>query len=197
VLASPCARSRDAHGEVESSAHGSDDVDHLTTRTRALLVALLCLTTSAASCKSCQSCDDEEEHEEREREREHYWRVAIRITGKGRVKTFIPAFDCRSDGERATGECGPKLVTFKELHPATLEAVADDGWTLGRWSSEIREKDGSVHARQGPMPDGRVYLNGFGYTDTGALETVTAVFVPLLDASAADGDDARHVRDAD
>ena len=29
------------------------------------------------------------------------------------------------------------------------------------------------------MPDGRVYLDGFGYSDTGELETVTAVFVPV------------------
>jgi hypothetical protein len=27
------------------------------------------------------------------------------------------------------------------------------------------------------MPDGRFYLNGFGYEDTGELDTVTAVFV--------------------
>ena len=40
------------------------------------------------------------------------------------------------------------------------------------------------------MPDGRVYLNGFGYEDTGELETVTAVFKRTANALA-DDDDAR------
>lgn len=42
-------------------------------------------------------------------------------------------------------------------------------------------------AAPGPMPDGRVYLDGFGYRDTGQLETVTAVFVPDSDAGAQPG----------
>jgi hypothetical protein len=31
------------------------------------------------------------------------------------------------------------------------------------------------------MPDGRLYLNGFGYRDTGAVETVFALFEPVSD----------------
>ena len=34
-----------------------------------------------------------------------------------------------------------------------------------------------MRRRSGRMPDGRLYMNGFGYEDTGQLETVTAVFV--------------------
>ena len=137
-----------------------------------LVVACFAMTSA-----SCRGCEDEEEKEERAREREHYWRVGIRIVGSGRVATFVDAFDCRSDGTVQSGECGPKLVTFKELRPASLQATPADGWTLDRWTSEIREPDGAMTTRKGPMPDGRVYLNGFGYADTGELETVTAIFV--------------------
>jgi hypothetical protein len=93
------------------------------------------------------------------------------------VKTFVDAFDCTSDGTTQRGVCGPKLVRFKELAPPTMEARPAPGWRFDHWDALIREPDGSTHGRAGPMPDGRVYLNGFGYSDTGQLETVTAVFV--------------------
>jgi hypothetical protein len=123
--------------------------------------------------------EEAEEKEEREMQRDHFWRVQIVVEGQGTVKTFIPAFDCTSDGTTQIGECGPKLVRFKELAPPTMEARPSSGWKLDRWESQIRAPDGSVHPRKGPMPDGRVYLNGFGYEDTGELETVRAVFVRL------------------
>ncbi len=145
-----------------------------------LVVAMLSLPASCKSCKSCEENESEEE-EERERERDHYWRAQIRIVGKGSVKTFIDAFDCTSDGATQTGECGPKLVTFKELRPATMEATPAPGWRLDHWESILRAPDGATAPRSGPMPDGRVYLNGFGYADTGELETVTAVFVATPD----------------
>lgn len=150
---------------------------------RALLVVAMVLLPAA--CKSCKSCDENEseEEEERERERDHYWRAQIRIVGKGTVKTFIDAFDCTSDGATQSGECGPKLVKFKELRPATMEATPAPGWRLERWESLIRGPDGATSPRSGPMPDGRVYLNGFGYADTGELETVTAVFVATPDGA--------------
>ena len=92
------------------------------------------------------------------------------------MKTFIAAFDCTSDGATQRGECGPKLVTFKEMQPATMEATAAPGWRFDHWESLIHQPDGAMIPRQGPMPDGRVYLNGFGYADTGQLEVVKAVF---------------------
>ena len=85
---------------------------------------------TSASCKSCKLDSEEEEQEERERERLHYWRAQIAIVGAGTVKTFIAAFDCASDGATQRGECGPKLVTFKEMQPATMEATAAPGWPI-------------------------------------------------------------------
>ncbi len=150
---------------------------------RAIIAACIALT----GCRGCASCEredeDGEEQEERDRARDHFWRAEIVIVGSGRVKTFIDAFDCVSDGGAAgaggaTGQCGPRLVTFKELHPATMQATPAPGWVFDHWEARIRERDGAIGPRPGRMPDGPVYLDGFGYSDTGQLETVTAVFVP-------------------
>ena len=141
------------------------------------VLALAALPGASSGCKSCHLDSEEEEQEELNQARDHFWRVQIRIVGQGTVKTRITAFDCASDGVRTTGGCGPKLVTFKEIEPPLMEAVPAAGWKLDHWESLIRGADGSTAPRQGRMPDGRVYLNGFGYEDTGALETVTAVFV--------------------
>ena len=94
-------------------------------------------------------------------------------------------FDCRSDGTTQTGKCGPTLLRFKELQPPLLTAIGAPGWRFDHWESMIRTADGKEAPRQGRMPDARVYLNGFGYSDTGALDTVTAVFVAAPDG----GDD--------
>jgi len=139
---------------------------------RSVVVARVCLTL--AGCKGC----DPEEEEERDMERDHYWRAQIVISGQGSVKTVVSAFDCIADGAGQRGECGPKLLTFKELRPPLMEAHPAPGWRLDHWESQIREPDGATAPRKGPMPDDRFYLNGFGYQDTGQLETVTAVFVP-------------------
>jgi hypothetical protein len=142
---------------------------------RALLLGLVAVT----GCRGCASCDsEEEEEEERNLVRDHFWRAQIAIVGKGAVKTYVHAFDCSSDGGGAAGACGPLLVRFKELAPPTMEATPAAGWVFDHWESQIREPDGASRPRAGKMPDGRVYLNGFGYADTGQLETVTAVFVP-------------------
>jgi hypothetical protein len=142
---------------------------------RAALAALLLL----AVCPGCKSCheDESEEQEERNLARDHFWRAQITIVGQGTVKTYVDAFDCTSDGKVQRGTCGPKLVVFKELAPPTMQAIAPPGWRFDHWDALIREPDGSTHGRTGPMPDGHVYLDGFGYQDTGQLETVTAVFV--------------------
>lgn len=125
--------------------------------------------------------DEREEEEERNAAREHFWRAQIAIVGEGRVKTFIPAYDCTSDGHAQTGDCGPKLVRFKELKPPTMQATPAAGWRFDHWESRIRVPDGGLTTRTGPMPDGPIYVNGFGYSDTGELETVTAVFARAVE----------------
>lgn len=154
---------------------------------RLFLVACLALD-SCNSCKHSEPArgasaeeheedDEQEEQEERNANRDNYWRVQIAITGQGTVKTTVDAFDCTSDGGRPSGRCGPTLLRFKELQPPLLRATGAPTWRFDHWESSTRRPDGSVRKRTGPMPDSRLYLNGFGYTDTGELETVTAVFV--------------------
>ena len=151
--------------------------DRMHVRRVFFVLVLAALPSAASGCKSCHMDSEEEEQEEINEARDHFWRAQIRIVGHGTVKTRIPAFDCTSDGKKTTGRCGPKLMTFKELKPPLMEAEPAAGWKLDHWESMIRAADGSTAPRKGRMPDGRVYLNGFGYEDTGALETVTAVFV--------------------
>ncbi len=121
---------------------------------------------------------DTDEGEDREDARDNFWRVRIIIVGRGRVATAIDAFDCRSDGAVQSGECGPKLVTFHELRPPLLIATGAPGWAFDHWESIVIRPDGKPRERTMPMPDGPRYIDGFGYRDTGELETVTAVFVP-------------------
>jgi hypothetical protein len=157
------------------------------TLSRGVVVALA--AASAIACRGgCRGCenDEAEEQEELDLQRDHFWRAQISIVGRGRVRTFVDAFDCTSDGATQHGDCGPKLVRFKELAPPTMEAHPAPGWRFDHWDSLIRDPDGATHRRSGPMPDGIVYLNGFGYADTGQLETVTCVFV---------ADDARDAQE--
>jgi hypothetical protein len=147
-------------------------------RVLAAVLAAVALAAAVAAYRWWRE-DESEEEEEREQTLDHYWRPQIVITGAGRVRSVVPGFDCTSDGTSTHGACGPALVRFKELAPPSLEAVPAPGWRLDRWESSTREADGSVHGRTGPRPDGRLYINGFGYADTGAVETVTAVFAPL------------------
>ncbi len=153
-----------------------------TLRAMASLLLLACIAAVPASCRACA---DKEEDEEENVARDNFWRAQIRIVGKGSVSTSAKAFDCRSDGTTQTGKCGPTLLRFKELQPPLLTAIGAPGWRFDHWASMIRTADGKEAPRQGRMPDGRVYLNGFGYSDTGALDTVTPVFVPAPDG----GDD--------
>jgi hypothetical protein len=155
-------------------------------RSSATVAAALLLAMACTGCRSCRE-DESEEQEERDLSRDHYWRAQITIVGQGTVKTSVDAFDCASDGRVQHGTCGPKLVVFKELAPPTMQAIAAPGWRFDHWDALIREPDGAAHGRPGPMPDGRVYLDGFGYRDTGQLETVTAVFVSDADAGAQPG----------
>ena len=57
-------------------------------------------------------------------------------------------------------------------------AASDHSVFDGGLHGAASTRAGSKRPRAGPMPDGDVYLDGFGYADTGELETVTAVFTP-------------------
>jgi hypothetical protein len=122
--------------------------------------------------------DRTEEQEEGEQHLLNYWRVQIKIEGRGTVASAVGGLACASDGERAAGDCGPKLVTFEELRPPLLHAMPAPGWRLARWEATIRSPGGATRQRPPPMPDDEYYLDGFGYSDTRETETVTAVFVP-------------------
>lgn len=120
-------------------------------------------------------------HEDKDDNRPNYWRAEIAIVGHGEVASVVGGFACTSDGMRTVGDCGPRLLAFHERNPPLLRATGSPGWRFDHWQSTTRHADGRVATRAGPMPDGRLYLNGFGYRDTGALETVTAVFVAVAD----------------
>ena len=148
---------------------------------RLALVWLACaLATSCKRRVQLEERDDDEDQEERETSRDNFWRVQIAIVGQGRVATTAPGFDCVSDGTTQGGDCGPRLVRFDERHPPLLRATGAPGWRFDHWESQTRAASGAITRRQGRMPDGRLYLNGFGYSDTGALETVFALFEPVI-----------------
>jgi hypothetical protein len=153
---------------------------------RAQLFASLLLVSSlawVAGCKSCREDDATEEAEEHEALLDEFWRVQVRVEGHGLVSGADGKIRCGSEEHAELRTCGPVLLVFKERTPPLLDGVPDAGWRLDHWESSIRERDGAVGPRKGPMPDGRYYLNGFGYHDSGQLETVTAVFRERTDAA--------------
>jgi hypothetical protein len=143
------------------------------------------LVLAPAGCKSCHESESEADRavdegndpEEQDDNRDNLWRVRIAIVGAGRVENGV--LDCSADGTKQSGACGPELFRFKERKPPLLRASAANGWRFDHWDSLTREPNGSTKRRAGPMPDGPLYLNGFGYADTNELETVTAVFVKV------------------
>lgn len=145
-----------------------------------LALSLGCHKRKPETTESKREAREEAQHEDEEDrndDRDNYWRVQVSIRGQGRVTTYIDALDCWSDGVAQRGECGPRLLTFKERQPPLMHATGAAGWKLDHWESATREADGTTHPRRGPMPTDRMYMNGFGYIDTGALETVRAIFV--------------------
>jgi hypothetical protein len=136
----------------------------------ALLLVTLCVAgcgKRAPAAPPVSHEDDPEEQEDEDDQRDIYWRAKIEIVGGGTVATANGKFDCTSDGTSQRGTCGPTLVRFKELAPPLLQARDAQGWRFDHWESTLRDR----------MPQGRMYMNAFGYADTGQLETVTAVFV--------------------
>jgi hypothetical protein len=152
---------------------------------RALLVAVCALASCRRRTPSEPPVEREDDRAERVEEEEDdqrdlYWRARIVIVGRGTVSTASGRFACTSDGTTQSGTCGPTLVRFKELDPPLLQAREVPGWRFDHWESTIRERDGSASTRTIRAPSSRMYMNGFGYADTGQLETVTAVFVAVL-----------------
>ena len=133
--------------------------------------------------------EDEEDDEERDTERDNYWRVRVVLVGEGTVSSAVAPIACVADDtHRGSGDCGPRLIRFKERQPPLLRAIGARGWRFDHWESMITRTAGSTGPRTGRMPDGRLYLNGLGYVDTGELETVTAVFKRSANALADDAD---------
>jgi hypothetical protein len=163
----------------------------------ALLGLAACVALGAGACRANEhrdhspgaadhdDSDEAEQAEERETARPTFWRVQIAIEGQGRVADATGAFDCHRDAGDQGGSCGPKLVTFPELRPPVLMETPALGWRFVRWQPVVRGRDGAIHPRKLPPPDGPRYINGFGYSDTGELETVTAIFEPNGSAAVA------------
>ena len=169
-------------------------------RSTFVLVASTCIALAPIALVGCKSCkrdststkpaastkheerdedeDESEEEEERDKIRDHYWRASVTIVGQGTVRTFIPdGIDCTRDATKQAGNCGPKLFVTKEMSPPTLKATGAKGWKFDHWDARVRATDGGVVTRKIGEPTNRLYVDGFGYEDTGESEEVTATFV--------------------
>jgi hypothetical protein len=145
--------------------------------------------TATGGCRHCGEHDSghavaerdddraTDEGEDSDEARESFWRASVVIVGSGRVTTAVKSFDCVSNGEHQSGQCGPSLVRFAELSPPLLLAEPAAHWHFSHWESVLHEPDGTTRSRSMAWIDGPLYMNAFGYRDTGELETVTAVFV--------------------
>ena len=147
------------------------------------------LAVVLAGCRSCGKSSEHDRHvdegpdsEEAADNRDNFWRARIVIVGHGDASTVDHRFACHGTAAGVTGACGPVLLRFHERQPPLVRATAAPGWRFDHWSSTLTGPDGSTHPRIGRLPDGPLYLNGFGYADTGELDTVTAVFVPVVQA---------------
>jgi hypothetical protein len=136
----------------------------------AIAVAVVGIAAAAAAIgvarSSADGADgaDDEDDEDAEDAQLNYWRPRVVVVGEGMVTSAIVPIACTPRG----GLCGPLAIAFDEREPPLLQAVPARGWRLERWQSSLRS---------GPVLDGRFYINGLGYEDTGEVETVTAVFV--------------------
>jgi len=161
---------------------------------RLLAGSLLALVFLSAGCaklrKAINEKDESEEKEKEERElseeerenQEHLWRVQLTLVGEGVVRTNIEgipaiAVDCKRDAEGQSGECGPKLLRWKEARPPLLTAHGAPGWKFIQWKTSTRKADGSIVPTNKVLEPGlRLYLNGMGTKDAGDCELLTAVF---------------------
>ena len=154
------------------------------------IVASVLLVVAATACRRRADHEDREDREDEDEDdqRANYWRARIAIVGSGRVTSLVDGLDCVSDGRTQHGACGPRLFVFDERRPPLLRAIAPAGWRFDHWEAQTRAADGTLTRRTGRMPDGHLYLDGFGYADTGATQTVFALFEPAGDLGE---DDAR------
>ena len=156
----------------------------------AVALAFVAITCAACHGRAHHERDDDDPQsdegggEDEDLTRTNFWRVEVRINGHGTVSGAIARLDCADDRAQQHGTCGPTLLRFDELHPPLLRATAAPGWRFDHWEPTVRERDGSMRGRRGRIPDGPLYLDGFGYSDTGELEILTAVFVAAPTTSA-------------
>jgi hypothetical protein len=132
---------------------------------------------------------EEGEHgtEEEREHQDHLWRVGLVLIGEGTVQTNIEGIpemwmDCTRDAKGQSGECGPKLLRWKEVQPPLLDAHGAKGWKFVRWESRTRRWSGGIAPTAKVIaPGNRLYLNGMGNRDTGACEILTAHFEKQAD----------------
>ena len=153
----------------------------MSSRAMVLAFVLAGCRSSAEPREHDRRVDEGADVEEATDNRDNFWRARIVIVGHGDATTIDQRFACHGTAAGVLGACGPVLLRFHERQPPLVRATAALGWRFDHWSSTLTEPDGSTHPRAGRLPDGPLYLNGFGYTDTGELDTVTAVFVPDTD----------------
>ena len=135
----------------------------------------------------------EEEAEEKELTTDQLWRVGVTLVGFGRVATApaspeAQSIDCARDTKGQHGECGPKLLRYRQMTPALLTARGAVGWKFVRWETRLRLPDGKiVPGRKIPEPFNRVYIDGFPAGDTGETELLTAIFERQASSAFLDG----------
>ncbi|GAC1546660.1 MAG: hypothetical protein NVS3B10_10630 [Polyangiales bacterium] len=139
---------------------------------------------------------DEEALEEKELTTDQLWRVGVTLVGFGRVATAPGSpepqtLDCARDAAGQHGECGPKLLRYRQMTPALLTARGAVGWKFARWETRLRLPDGKiVRGRKIPEPFNRVYIDGFPAGDTGETELLTAIFERQASSAFVDGSPA-------
>ena len=136
---------------------------------------------------------EEEALEEKELVEEQLWRVGVMVVGHGRVSTApqspeAQSIDCARDAHGQHGECGPKLLRYRQMTPALLTARGATGWKFSHWETRLRLPNAKiVPGRKIPEPFHRLYINGFPAGDTGETELLTAVFTQQANRAFVDG----------
>lgn len=137
---------------------------------------------------------EERESEEERENREHFWRVELTLVGQGVVRTNLEGIkaiwvECTRDEKGQSGECGPKLLRWREGQPPLLTARGAKGWKFVRWESKTRKSDGKIVPTAKKFePAQRLYFNAMGVDDNGDSELLTAYFEKQNDPAFEDVD---------
>lgn len=168
-----------------------------------LLALCLALASQEVGCARLRKAIEKDEVEEKEghelseeerENQEHLWRVKLTLVGQGVVRTNIEGIPemslrCTRDEKAQSGECGPKLLRWKEGQPPLLTARGAKGWKFVRWTTSTLRPNGSIVPTEKVIEPGlRLYLNGMGTRDTGESELLTAYFEQQTDPGFEDTD---------